>query len=70
MPKLKFNLQWFLGEAKRDANKARIFLGLMREPEVPDTDDVDEIDDEPKKKKKAKAPTFRKTRRGFYFNEI
>ena len=42
----------------------------MREPEVPDTDDVDEIDDEPKKKKKAKAPTFRKTRRGFYFNEI
>ena len=54
-----------LGEAKRDANKTRILLGLFKEPEVPELENEDEqLDDlEPsKKKRKNKAITVRKTR--------
>ena len=51
-----------LGEAKRDANKTRILLGLFKEPEVPELENEDEqLDDlEPsKKKRKNKAITVR-----------
>ena len=54
-----------LGEAKRDANKTRILLGLFKEPEVPELENEDEqLDDlEPsKKKRKNKAITVRDPR--------
>ena len=54
-----------LGEAKRDANKTRILLGLFKEPEVPELENEDEqLDDlEPsKKKRKNKAITARDSR--------
>ena len=57
-----------LGEAKRDANKTRILLGLFKEPEVPELENEDEqLDDlEPsKKKRKNKAITVRDPRTKF-----
>ena len=53
-----------LGEAKRDANKSIIKLGLFKEPEVPELENeedllMDDIGEPSKKKKKTKAITVR-----------
>ncbi|CAI9728746.1 transcription initiation factor TFIID subunit 5-like [Octopus vulgaris] len=49
----------FLGEAKREANKSRMYYGLLKEPElnipVEDEDETGD-DDKPKKKKPKKDP--------------
>ncbi|XP_052079379.1 transcription initiation factor TFIID subunit 5-like isoform X2 [Mytilus californianus] len=49
-----------LGEAERDANKAKVFYGLLKEPDinipVDDDDEAPEGEDKPKKKKAKKDP--------------
>ena len=54
------------GEANRQANKSKVYYGLLREPDVaplPQDDEDDQEDgDKPKKKKKKENPFAKKSK--------